>query len=302
MRTATWSNVGTEVNGATVEEILKQSGLGYNVVKEPIFMDNGGKMFKVPGKFVTRIEGAKGNEGIFGVVGSDYQIIQNADAFDFVNNIVPYGLTFERAGQTYWGGVYIIASLPEYKIFGDAMKTYMIFENNHGGLTSLKSAICPLRILCQNQFAMAFKKAGNKVAIRHTKNAEAKMEEAKHVMQEALGYTNEFKRMAEELTKIKIPVAKEEKILELAFPIGEKDSDIKKERAEANRKSLHELFVNTEDLQNFRGTGWGMLNAYSDLVTHAEPTRKTENWEQQKFAKSFDTKPMDAFIEIMKVA
>ena len=39
------------------------------------------------------------------------------------------------------------------------------------------------------------------------------------------------------------------------------------------------------DLKEFRGTGWGMINAVSDLVTHAQPKRNTSTYKENLFGK-----------------
>lgn len=301
MKQSAWTNIGENVKGNNVEEVLKSAGLNYNVVKEPIYTES---RVRVPGKFVTKIDGSSRPEDIFGVVGNDYTIVQNSEAFDFVNELVPEGLQFEKAGQTHWGMVYMIASLPEYKLFGDDMKTYMIFQNTHNGISKIMAALCPLRIVCQNQFAVAFKRAENKVVIKHTRSASSKLDEAREVMRAALGYTEEFKMLAEELAAIKVPKIKEEKVLELMFPINEtKDSERKVQSIMERRSSVSSLFHNDNDLQNFKGTAWGMLNAYSDYITHAEPQRKTENWEQSRFWNTtMNTSNMDKLIDIIKTA
>lgn len=290
----TWTAIGQDVKGATMEEVLKGAKLDYTVAKEKVFMQNG---IAIPNKYCTKIEGTN---DVFGIVGPDYNIIQNADAFGFVDNIVPYGLEYMKAGQTYWGLVYVIAKLPEYKIFGDAVETFIIFQNSHDGGTTLKATVCPLRIICQNQFALAFKKSKNTISIRHTRSAEAKLEEAKHVMQETLGYTEQFKALAKGLAQMKINSVREEKVLEAIFPVSEKDSEKKVERMQEARAAVHGIYTNTENLQNFRGTGWGLLNAYSDYETHREPARKSEGWTDTTFYKSLDTGKMDKFVDVLR--
>lgn len=38
MKMSSWRNIGTEVNGDSVQEIILQAGLDYEVVKEPIYI------------------------------------------------------------------------------------------------------------------------------------------------------------------------------------------------------------------------------------------------------------------------
>ena len=116
MKTTTWSNVGKNVKGNNVNEIILEAGLDYEVIKKPIYTGAGEL---IPNQFVTREKDAP---VFFGTVGSKYEIVQNADAFAFVDNMVEKGLKFEKAGQTANGMIYIIASLENYNIFGDNMK------------------------------------------------------------------------------------------------------------------------------------------------------------------------------------
>jgi len=62
----------------------------------------------VPDKFATVREDTG---EILGVVGNNYNICQNEDAFDFIN-YMSNDIKFERAGQTASGLVYIVAQLP----------------------------------------------------------------------------------------------------------------------------------------------------------------------------------------------
>ena len=43
---------------------------------------------------------------------------------------------------------------------------------------------------------------------------------------------------------------------------------------------------NADDNSNFIGTGWGVLNAYTDFLTHMPVGRKCENAEDKRFIRS----------------
>lgn len=299
MKYSSWRNIGTEVNGVTAQSVLKQSGLGYTVIKEPAYATgiDGGKVI-VPNTFVTR---RLDDDVFFGAVGKRYEIVQNIDAFDFIDNLVGSGLVYEKAGQTKGGMVYVIASLPEYKLFGDGMKSYIIFQNSHDGSTPVKAAITTLRLVCENQFNVAFKKSLNTVVIRHTRNAKDKLVEAQKVLQHTTGYADQFDGLASELFNVKISIASAERVAEKLFPCTEKDGNTKQQRALEARQELLAIYKNDDDLQNFRGTGWGLMNAYADYATHVEPQRKAENWQEGKFL-SLLYRPMDSVVEIIRTA
>lgn len=293
MKQSTWSNVGTNVNGNSVKEIILQAGLDYEVIKEPIYTGSGEM---IPGQFVTR---QKNEPVFFGTVGSRYEIIQNADAFAFVDDMLPDGLVFEKAGQTEGGMVYIIASLDNYDIFGDKMKPYIIFQNSHNGSIPMKAALTTLRMVCQNQFTVAFKHASNVVKVRHTANANQRMAEAQRIMNEAITYRSGVAQLAEELHSIKLSPISANRIAAELFPYTENDSKLRVERAEESRSALLSIYRYDDDLANHRNTGWGMLNAYSDFVTHSEPSRLTKNWQENKFVSVLNT-TMNNAIEIIE--
>lgn len=141
-RTTTWNRIGTDITSATSSsEALNMAGLNYEVEKVPVFLENG---FKVPGYFATKVVNS---DRTLGIVGSDYTVVQNNEAFDFINSVIPEGLEFVKAGETK-KGIYLITKLPSHYILGDEVTPYLILQNSHNGKCSIRSAICPLRIVC----------------------------------------------------------------------------------------------------------------------------------------------------------
>lgn len=159
MRTATWNGIGRNVADCRdMEQVLKASGLDYEVEKRPVFMNAGPvdmteAMTAIPNRFVTV---RTSDNHPYDVVSDKFEVIQNRDAFDFVNYMGDE-VQFEKAGETTGGMVYIIAKLPEVSILGDAFIPHVIFRNGFNGKVKITAAICPLRIVCQNQFNFAFK-------------------------------------------------------------------------------------------------------------------------------------------------
>ena len=43
-----------------------------------------------------------------------------------------------------------------------------------------------------------------------------------------------------------------------------------------------------DDLGNIKGTGWGFMNAVSDMSTHRPPARKTANYQENMFIYTID--------------
>lgn len=292
-RTTTWNRIGTDITSATsASEALKMAGLDYEVEKVPVFLENG---FKVPGYFATKVVNS---ERTLGIVGSDYTVVQNNEAFDFINSVIPEGLEFVKAGETK-KGIYIITKLPSHYILGDEVTPYLILQNSHNGKCSLRSAICPLRIVCQNQFARSFRESSNTISLRHSVNIQGKMEEAAQVLSLSATYMDLFNKEAEELAAKKIPEANALALIDNYFKIPEEATDRKADNIQAKKLMMLNAY-NAEDNQNFKGTAWGLVNAFTDFNTHKE-VKDTELSANRNFLKvTMDTRLLDQFIDMVK--
>lgn len=294
MRTATWENIGTDVSKhSSLDDVLKKSGLDFTVKKEEMYTKSGDNLIKLDGVVSTVIEGT---DKVLGIVGENYQICQNRDAFEFINYIEE-DIEFVKSGMTYSGMVYIIAKLPKVSILNDSFTPYAIFQNGFNGGISIKAAICPLRIVCQNQFNIAFKESNNQVSIRHNTTMEEKLSEARMVMRLNASYMSSVNAEAEKLAGIKLPESRMVSIVENMFKITP-DMSVRQQNSAMMRREMIMLAYNSDDNSNFHGTAWGAVNAYSDYITHSKPARMTKNYEENHFMHvSFDNSMISNFID-----
>ena len=276
MRTTTFANIGTDIAGLkTSEEVLEAAGLNYNVVKKDMYYKgSAGNLMTFPDKKFTAIENTN---QILGVVSSKYEICQNRDAFNFIDYIGgdEVGFEYVKAGQTQSGLVYIIAKIPNITLLGDAITPYIIFQNSHDGMNSIKATICPLRIICQNQFNVAFKQSPNTVRIVHSSQMDARMLTAREMMRDVADYMSTFEDTAEDLVTKKIGYNDVIKIYNDVFKYDpSKMSNRQLQNFEDARNDFLACY-NSDDNQNFKGTAWGVMNGAADYLTHHRSVRKT---------------------------
>ena len=274
MRTSTWENIGTAISADNITTALQEAKLDYNVIKAKIYTADG----KLIPDYVATVREDTGS--YLGVVSPNYGVVQNRDAFDFVNYI-DEDIKFVKAGMTGTGLVYVIGKLPVSNILGDTFEPYAIFQNSHNGKYGVKSTICPLRFVCQNQFNYAFRNSANTVTIRHSKSVEDRLADAREVLKGIYGYMGTLNSEAERLAAIKVDTTMFERFLNIAFAIKEEESRAKKLQ-EFRRSEFLEAY-NQDDNANFRGTAWGVVNAMSDYNTHKIPLRKTEGIAENTF-------------------
>lgn len=292
VREATWTKVGTDVSDmVTVDEILKKAGLDYTVVKEPVQLHDG---IIVPSRIATV---KKETREPIGLVSPRYEIYQNADAFKFLEEIP--NIEFVRAGETYNGMVYIIGKLPSLNVLDDTFTPYVIFQTSHNGWFSLRATICPLRIVCQNQFAMSFRNMENTISIHHSKQLEGRVLEAQQLLKDTAIYMQGFTNTAEELALLKLTDTDRNKICD-AFFESTKAITERQQEALSEKKSQLNICYNADDNANFRGTAWGLVNAFTDYETHRERKQTDLSNETTFSAVTFDAKAMSRLLSIIR--
>jgi len=192
-----WHGLGQIVESyPTSAEAIKFAGLDYSVEKRPLFTYDSENYranketdiiipeIKVPDFYATiRTD----NEQILGVVGREYEVIQNRDAFSFFDAIVgdKEGILYETAGALGKGEkIFITAKLPGYIRVGsdDLIEKYLFLTTSHDGYGSITAAFTPVRIVCNNTLNAALSNMSNCIKIRHTQSAQDKLKEAHKVM------------------------------------------------------------------------------------------------------------------------
>jgi phage/plasmid-like protein (TIGR03299 family) len=167
-----WHGLGQIVaDYPTSAEAIRYAGLDYTVEKRPLFTnalnndltgfdpDFATSKLDVPAFFATV---RNDNDSVLGVVGKDYEVVQNADAFQFFDAIVGGGdgIKYETAGALGKGErIFITAKLPDYIKVGkqDMIEQYLFLTTSHDGFGSITAAFTPTRIVCNNTLNAALR-------------------------------------------------------------------------------------------------------------------------------------------------
>ena len=298
MRTTTWAtnSFGTEATSNSYIDLLTEADLNYRAVEAPIFAEyNGQKVEVLDKKAVIRED----TQDLLGVVSNRYKVCQNADALSFVENINDIKLLKAGAVGQNNSTIYMIGQLPEVTVLGDTITPHLIFQNSHDGLSGIKATICMLRVICQNQFISTFADSPAVISIRHQGDLDGNLIAARETMNSMYDYVKTYDKFANNMVAQKVDSKMFNKILEGYFKITEDETD----RTKSNILDCREYFTqcyNVDDNQNFKGTKYGLINAFSDYITHKEPMKKSINWEKNRFANSINPYQMDQFRKIVE--
>lgn len=258
-RVATWASIGTDVSNCNnnLDEILKEAELDYTVEKRTVDVNGVG----TSDRFYAVVRNTDNH--VYNVVKGSYNVCQNRDAFSIIESIRS-DVNIVKAGETVSGMIYMIGELPECKVLEDNFKPYIILQTSHNSEYSLKSAVVPLRVVCQNQFNIAFREADNVASIRHTSSMPSQIAAAEELMANAVNYLKGFETAADNLVSQRVDI---HELTDLIFPMPKQVTERGAELVEAKRDEFLKIY-DSDDNQNFKGTAWGALNAITDYSTH----------------------------------
>lgn len=281
VREVPWHGLGVQVEEAPDSKTaLITAGLDWQVEKKDIIVPGCSMISDYKATVRTS------DNTVLGIVTDRYKIVQNEEAFSFVDNIIDQENTrYETAGSLRNGKtVWMLARLPQVKILDDEVDQYLCFTNTHDGTGSVKVFITPIRVVCNNTLNMALSSAKRSWYATHSGNIVGKMHEAEETLFRANEYMENLKKEAEDLVSKKFSDLQIARMINELFPEVKDDmTDRQKENIITAKKKFINCY-NMDDLANFRGTGWAFVNAASDYMTHqAMINRNTYN--EARFAK-----------------
>lgn len=229
---------------------------------------------------------------VLGIVSEDYKVVQNREAFEFLDALIGSDVTFETAGSLLNGKkVWVLARIPDFvEVGGDETATFIYVANAHDGSMAVTASATKVRIVCANTLGWALRQSDTGTAamrtykFRHTGDLAAKFEEARRVMGITIKWAERFKALGDQLATV--PMTKptfENKVVVELVPI---DRDVMGQRAITNRENAREKMINLfngtdaengDTRGNSPGTKWCAVNAVSEFYDwHRRYTAKTD--------------------------
>jgi phage/plasmid-like protein (TIGR03299 family) len=185
-----WHNLGEIfTEPLTTKNALIRGGLDFNVLKLP----NVHNLIQADGSNIELIS----NESFFtyrtdvnkvlgSKLGKDYQVLQNVQALNFVDEILQAGkATIETAGAIDEGRkVFICLKNSQSITVGsvDKVEQFILIATSHDGSLSITATPTNVRVVCNNTLTAALSGAKGSIKIRHTANAEGRLYEAGKIL------------------------------------------------------------------------------------------------------------------------
>ncbi len=278
-----WHELGTKLDApATAKEAIVASGLNYKVIQTPVLYKGNPvqeKMFNIN----------QDTDEVLAIVGGRYKIVQNEEAFEFLDSIVASKeAKYHTAGALGKGEtIWLLAKLPKNILISkdDVVEKYLCLTNSHDGTSALRVFFTPIRVVCQNTLSMALKDRCSTVSIKHTENCGEKISKAREVLGLALDFYNEVEKDFKVLARTKVTAQQTTSYFEQLLHINQKDE---KEISTRKRNVMSEMISLSENGKGnapFRGTAWALYNGVTEYVDHfatikgvkQDPTKRTQN-------------------------
>lgn len=262
-----WHGLGTQVAEApTSTDALIAAGLDWDVSSEPIYTFG---ERQIEG---YRVNLRSDNDAVLGVVSDRYRVVQNDEAFAWIDDLMGHGMRFETAGALKEGQrVWMTAKLPdEYKIAGDPVTTYLTFTNGHDGRHAVQVMVSPVRVVCQNTLNYSIMSAPRMWSAVHSSNVHGRIDEARRALSLTDGYMTALADTAEQWANVTLAPSEWHDMVEYLVP-----AERVTQRVQGLRTAL-ETAMFRPDQKEFFMTGWGAANAVSWMTSHQQFPKNPE--------------------------
>jgi len=289
VREKPWHGLGTMVAEAPASiDALIYAGLDWRVVQQDVYTEDGNL---IPG-FKVNLRDT--DDAALGIVSDRYKVVQNEDAFQFTDDLLGEGVVYETAGSLQGGKkVWMLAKMPHrYIIAGDEITPYLVIMNSHDGSSGIKVAMTPIRVCCQNTLNLALSTAKRVWTTKHTENVMSRVHEARETLMLAETYMGELGKGIDALSRIKLSDRKVMEFMAEFFPV---DSDMPEAQRKNNLRLMNDMkrrYFDAPDLAHVGRNGYRFVNAVSDFATHADPIRKTKNYNENLFMRTIEGNAM----------
>lgn len=250
-------------NVPTSHEMIRAAHLDWEVESQPIFNAEG----KVIEGFRTTVRKDVGLH--LGVVSNGYRVVQNAEGFRFLDDLLKDGLMrYESAGALRSGRtVWALARLPSVDTIaeGDNLYRYCLWLNSHDGTGSIYAIPTSVRVVCANTAALAIR---GQRGIKHVGDMSAKLKQAHELLAQADRQFTGFNEKAQVLATRRYGRLDARQYVSTLLPspdeIG-RSLSIRERKVESIRSALRN---ERQSIPSIQGTWWSLYNALSEAVDH----------------------------------
>lgn len=261
-----WHGLGVAVsNDLTPRQMMDKAGLDWNVEKQDMFLTNGNK---VPAKKALV---RSSDEKVLDIVGSDWNPVQNEEAFDFFSEYVLAGdMMMSTAGSLFDGQkIWALAKIKEsFDVLpGDQVDAYLLFSNPHKYGSSIDIRFTPVRVVCNNTLSLSLgQNSKNSVKVNH--RAEFNPEMVKEQLGIAHSKFELYKETAQFLSKKKFSVEAMLEFYSSVFPHASRKNIESVHDLSKPAQKCYDVLETQPGAEYAPGSFWALVNSVTYHIDH----------------------------------
>jgi len=285
VRELPWHGLGTilESPPETVADAMKAAHLDWEVGLKPVYCAEGGTYYEIPHKkAIVRLDKWGQQDCVpFGLVGNDYRVFQNRDAFSFFDLLAETGhVTFETAGALGNGErVWVLVKVDDEMQIKecDRVEKYLLFSTGHDGRTAVQIRFTPVRVVCQNTLIASLSAGRDLFRIYHTPGMRNAVADAKQEVQRIFEEYEQLEKTYERLACRQLTPEELSLYLGSVFPDPDRKKGQLAQSYEAALARVQQIRIRAaglfekgkgNDHKAIRGTLWAAYNGVVELIDH----------------------------------
>jgi len=297
---AAWHRLGyvSDVQPENLKQLQELAGLDFEVEKTPNYHQINGE-FKISADSYCTYR--KDTNTVLGAhVGARYTVVQNESALQVLEPFFKNDeIIIETAGALKDGTQMFVTCRKRDPIVvgnGDEVLNYFNIFNSHDGSLSILAYFTPIRVVCNNTLQMSLSRCREKIAIRHTKSAESRLEQATNVLLAADKNAEVFQEAANAMRKTQFTQSKFFDYLANVFCTKDEMKQMRENRHPFEVLSTRKQNI-LKDVLEFAevgvgqkeagiGTAWWAYNAVTGYLSHKEYRDSEHQMRSQLFGGS----------------
>lgn len=228
-----WHEIGTtDPNITSCVKAVKKAKLDFNIFLAPVSgqvtTPIGTQLVNVPNKMMILREPTHDDpeHRFLGFASPDYGIIQNIDvakAMDVLTDTWPC----ETVGALGVGEtVFMTLDAGMFKIKGEDVRSYFLVTDTRDGGTSMKIALTPVRVVCQNTLVTGLKQSMVSVTLEHVAGISKALEARLALVRRMTTARDLTIKVFEEMAKYTLKKSEVEFVLNATYPLPKKPKKV----------------------------------------------------------------------------
>lgn len=257
-----WHGLGQKLTAdASIETWATESGLDFDLRTTSIWYSPVADHQNMKSYSGKRVILRGDTQDALGIVSTKYKIVQPIEVLEFFRDMLGSTAQLETAGVLRNGAHYwALAKMEgEFSLAGDTVQQYLLLASSADGSLATQARLTSVRVVCNNTMQIA-QRGGQAIKVRHSSIFNPA--DVKQKLSQINANFKSFQDTAQYLAKLKLS-SQQSRAFFVKILGG---SDDKPSRQALRALDLYEGSGIGSTLESASQTGWGALNAITQLV------------------------------------